>query len=96
MADEKTGIFYSNNIIGVSNNIGLQRPWLQQETTMPATQFRGSLSSEKSITIADGESEDTMLYSDIVLKYISDMLMDENMEEKKCLYQECSALQATD
>ena len=36
-----------------------------------------------------------MLYSDIVLKYISDMLMDENMEEKKCMYQECSALQAT-
>ena len=60
-----------------------------------ATQFRGSLSSEKSITISDEESEDTEVYSDIVLKYISDMLMDENMDEKKCMYEECSALQAT-
>lgn len=95
MADEKTGIFYSNNMNRLSNNNGLQMPWLHQEASMPATQFRGSLSSEKSITTSDGESDDTEQYSDIVLKYISDMLMDENMEEKKCMYQECSALQAT-
>eukprot|EP00252_Welwitschia_mirabilis_P025278 TRINITY_DN7821_c0_g1_i1.p1 TRINITY_DN7821_c0_g1~~TRINITY_DN7821_c0_g1_i1.p1 ORF type:complete len:791 (-),score=146.94 TRINITY_DN7821_c0_g1_i1:553-2925(-) len=46
-------------------------------------------------TKADGESEDTELFSDLVLKYINDMLMEENLDEKKCMYQECSAFQAT-
>lgn len=95
MANEKNGVFYSNNVNGFSNNIGLQRSWLQQEAAMPAAQFQGSLSSEKTTSSTDGESEDKELYSDVVLKYISDMLMDENMEERKCMYQECSALQAT-
>lgn len=94
MAEEKNGIFNINNFKGLNNNIGLHSPWLQQ-AAMSACQSQVSLSSEKTTTTTDGESEDTELYSDVVLKYISDMLMDENLEERKCMFQECSALQAT-
>eukprot|EP01018_Ginkgo_biloba_P000053 Gb_21856 [translate_table: standard] len=45
------------------------------------------------VGIEQSESPDP--FSDPVLKYISDMLMDEDMEERQCMYQECSALQAT-
>lgn len=91
----------SEKMNGLSDNIGSQRSWSQQEEAvpaaqlLPAAQYQGSLSSEQTITTTDGDSDDKETYSDIVLKYISDMLMDENMEDKKCMYQECSALQAT-
>ncbi|RZC70664.1 hypothetical protein C5167_033809 [Papaver somniferum] len=35
-------------------------------------------------------------FSDVVLKYITQMLMEENIEEKNSLFQDCSALQATE
>ncbi|KAK9158809.1 hypothetical protein Scep_005383 [Stephania cephalantha] len=35
-------------------------------------------------------------FSDTVLKYISQMLMEEDMEEKNCMFQESSALQAAE
>ncbi|KAF8397468.1 hypothetical protein HHK36_016385 [Tetracentron sinense] len=40
-------------------------------------------------------SEDCDL-SDVVLNYINQMLMEEDMEEKSCMFQECSALQAAE
>lgn len=41
------------------------------------------------------QSDDLDPFSDPVLKYINDMLMNEDVEEKLCMYQECSAFQAT-
>ncbi|XP_055801437.1 scarecrow-like protein 14 [Solanum dulcamara] len=35
-------------------------------------------------------------FSDVVLKYISQMLMEENIEEKACMFQESAALQAAE
>ncbi|KAI3993533.1 hypothetical protein MKX01_002546 [Papaver californicum] len=35
-------------------------------------------------------------FSDVVLKYITQMLMEEDIEEKNCMFQDCSALQATE
>ncbi|GLJ04663.1 hypothetical protein SUGI_0000870 [Cryptomeria japonica] len=76
-----------------------QEPWLpQQQGVVPFQEgsSSSSCSSEKATPLAaDGESEDSELFSDIVLKYINDMLMNEDMEDRKCMYQECSALQAT-
>lgn len=40
--------------------------------------------------------EDSEIFSDIALKYISQMLMEEDMEEKSGTYQESLALQATE
>lgn len=77
----------------------MQNPWLPQQQGMVPFQevsSSSSCSSEKATPVtADGESEDSGLFSDIVLKYINDMLMNEDMEDRKCMYQECSALQAT-
>ncbi|ERN07921.1 hypothetical protein AMTR_s00012p00239560 [Amborella trichopoda] len=52
--------------------------------------------TSQSISSVDGESpEDSEFFSDIVLNYISDMLMEENIEEKPCMYQEGLSFQAT-
>ncbi|GLT89052.1 hypothetical protein SLE2022_070550 [Rubroshorea leprosula] len=50
-----------------------------------------------SIVNQDGDSQDDYDFSDVVLKYISQMLMEEDMEEKTCMFQESSAaLQAAE
>ncbi|KAK6929357.1 Transcription factor GRAS [Dillenia turbinata] len=42
------------------------------------------------------ESPEDYDFSDVVLKYISQMLMEEDMDEKNCMFQESSALQAAE
>ncbi|XP_010256895.1 PREDICTED: scarecrow-like protein 9 [Nelumbo nucifera] len=49
-----------------------------------------------SSTVSEEESHEELDFSDVVLKYISQMLMEEDMEEKACMLQESSALQATE
>lgn len=44
----------------------------------------------------EGCGEDDCDFSDIVLKYISQMLMEEDMEEKSCMFQESSELEAAE
>ncbi|CAN6442716.1 unnamed protein product [Victoria cruziana] len=52
---------------------------------------------DESAVSANGECpEHCEIMSDMLLNYISQMLMDEDMEGKNCMYQECSALQATE
>ncbi|KAL6128213.1 hypothetical protein ACLB2K_071569 [Fragaria x ananassa] len=46
--------------------------------------------------IPDGDSNEDCDFSDVVLKYISQMLMEEDMEEKTCMYQESAALHAAE
>eukprot|EP01018_Ginkgo_biloba_P021511 Gb_29764 [translate_table: standard] len=107
---EEKRIDFLNNVNGLGNP-KLQKPWLQIQQTAAmqvlvpsssqthAHEVHGHAASSSSSsyekTTPDGESEDAEMFSDIVLKYIRDMLMDEDMEERKCMYQECSALQAT-
>uniref|UniRef100_A0A5B6ZII5 Uncharacterized protein n=1 Tax=Davidia involucrata TaxID=16924 RepID=A0A5B6ZII5_DAVIN len=42
------------------------------------------------------DSHEDCDFSDVVLKYISQMLMEEDMEEKACMFQESAALQAAE
>ncbi|KAJ9160137.1 hypothetical protein P3X46_025568 [Hevea brasiliensis] len=45
----------------------------------------------------DGDSHEDFDFSDVVLKYINEMLMEEDIEEKTCMFQESSAaLQAAE
>ncbi|KAL6131481.1 hypothetical protein ACLB2K_069856 [Fragaria x ananassa] len=46
--------------------------------------------------IPDGDSNEDCDFSDVVLKYISQMLMEEDMEEKTCMYQESAALHSAE
>ncbi|KAJ8562736.1 hypothetical protein K7X08_031188 [Anisodus acutangulus] len=46
-------------------------------------------------SVIDNSHEDYD-FSDVVLKYISQMLMEENIEEKACMFQESAALQAAE
>jgi hypothetical protein len=39
----------------------------------------------------EGDSHEDFDFSDVVLKYISQMLMEEEMEDKTCMFQESSA-----
>ncbi|KAF5193387.1 Scarecrow-like protein [Thalictrum thalictroides] len=48
-----------------------------------------------SVSHEEDSSEDCD-FSDTVLKYISQMLMEEDMEEKSCMFQESSAIQAAE
>ncbi|KAF5742683.1 hypothetical protein HS088_TW09G00734 [Tripterygium wilfordii] len=53
--------------------------------------------SPASMMSQEGDAHEDFDFSDVVLKYISQMLMEENIEEKNCMYQESStALQATE
>ncbi|KAL3521113.1 hypothetical protein ACH5RR_019262 [Cinchona calisaya] len=46
--------------------------------------------------LSGGDSNEDYDFSDVVLKYISDMLMEEEMEDKMCMFQESAALQAAE
>ncbi|KAL5733204.1 hypothetical protein ACOSQ2_032896 [Xanthoceras sorbifolium] len=50
-----------------------------------------------SVVSQEGDSHEDYDFSDVVLKYINEMLMEEDMEEKTCMFQESSAaLQAAE
>ncbi|KAI8028623.1 Scarecrow-like protein 33 [Camellia lanceoleosa] len=44
----------------------------------------------------ESDSREDCDFSDVVLKYINQMLMEEDMEEKTCMFQESAALQAAE
>lgn len=44
----------------------------------------------------EGDSPEDYDFGDAVLKYISEMLMEEDMQEKTCMLHECTALQAAE
>lgn len=47
-------------------------------------------------TVYEGDSHDDCDFSDVVFKYINQMLMEEDMEEKTCMFQDSAALQAAE
>lgn len=54
-------------------------------------------STPDSVVTHEGDSHEDYDFSDVVLKYINQMLMEEDMEEKACMFQESSvALQAAE
>ncbi|KAK2996055.1 hypothetical protein RJ640_022172 [Escallonia rubra] len=52
--------------------------------------------SASSGTSSDGESLEMKDYYDAVLKYMNQMLMEEDLESKPCMFHDCTALQATE
>lgn len=56
---------------------------------LPPDPIHGDLSLNQ-----EGEVPEDFDFSDVVLKYISQMLMEEDMEDKTCMFQESAALQA--
>ncbi|MCL7030961.1 hypothetical protein MKW94_006463 [Papaver nudicaule] len=52
--------------------------------------------SSSNFSLQEDFSPEEYDFSDVVLKYITQMLMEENIEEKNCMFQDCSALQATE
>ncbi|KAM7270776.1 hypothetical protein ACFE04_029990 [Oxalis oulophora] len=59
-------------------------------------QFSGQ-TVRSSIVVTEGDSHEDYDFSDVVLKYINDILMEEDVREKNCMFQESSAaLQAAE
>ncbi|KAJ4725787.1 Scarecrow-like protein [Melia azedarach] len=65
-------------------------PFLQTNQLPPGDPFPSSGTS------SDGDSPDSSEISNVVLKYISEILMEEDMEGKPCMLQDCLALQAAE
>ncbi|XP_058109613.1 scarecrow-like protein 9 [Magnolia sinica] len=64
-------------------------PFLDQSAMNPNAHDLGP-------SVGSGTEEDSEIFSDIALKYISQMLMEEDMEEKSYLHHESLALQAAE
>ncbi|KAK4436600.1 Scarecrow-like protein 14 [Sesamum alatum] len=54
------------------------------------------LNFDAQVQSAEGESPEDLDFSDVVLKYINHILMEEDVEEKACMFQESAALQAAE
>ena len=69
-----------------------------QDPVMNGFQFEDSSSSPSSGTTSSGDSTEQTKYSNTILRYISDILMDEedDLENKPCMLQECLRLQAAE
>lgn len=61
-----------------------------------ATQISGTPSASNSCMTQEEDSPEDCDFSDAVLRYISEMLMEEDMEEKNCMLQESLDLQAAE
>ncbi|XP_026439866.1 scarecrow-like protein 14 [Papaver somniferum] len=78
---DQNSIDQNPNFSGSSNSFA--------DSSMTASSSNFSLQED----ISPGEEYD---FSDVVLKYITQMLMEEDIEEKNCMLQDCSALLATE
>ncbi|KAL7107796.1 hypothetical protein ACP275_06G077300 [Erythranthe tilingii] len=54
------------------------------------------LNSQSQVQSSEGDPPEEFDFSDIVLKYISYILMEEEVEDKTCMFQESAALQAAE
>lgn len=70
----------------INNSINHHPPFLETNPHPPAGDHLNS----------DGDSPDSSDFSNAVLKYISEILMEEDLEEKPCMLQDCLALQAAE
>ncbi|KAI3470747.1 hypothetical protein Pfo_027410 [Paulownia fortunei] len=54
------------------------------------------LNFDAQVQSSEGNSPEDLDFSDVVLKYINHILMEEDVEEKACMFQESAALQAAE
>ncbi|KAK6933164.1 Transcription factor GRAS [Dillenia turbinata] len=83
----------------LSNGLVYEDPFSQQDFKdfhfQPPDPNPRNLAPLPSVASED-ESPEDYDFSDVVLNYISQMLMEEDMDEKNCMFQESSALQAAE
>ncbi|KAL2558184.1 Scarecrow-like protein 14 [Forsythia ovata] len=58
--------------------------------------FSSHLNSNNLVQSSDADALEDYDFSDVVLKYINHILMEEDVEEKACMFQESAALQAAE
>ncbi|XP_002531568.2 scarecrow-like protein 14 isoform X2 [Ricinus communis] len=81
----------------LDNGLQLDRDFVNQNYVKLPPYATPSFSVSSSTASQDGDLHEDFDFSDVVLKYISDMLMEEDIEEKTCMFQESSAaLQAAE
>lgn len=101
----KSNFFGSNFGLSLSFNMLSANSFMQDfhgpnsvNPVMNGFEFDDSSSSPSSGTSSSGESSEVTRYSNYILRYISDILMDEedDLECKPCMLQECLKLQAAE
>lgn len=95
--DETFSVLSDQNlVIGFKTNDTLVSQSYLDIQALPPNPVADSPNSSSVVTQERDSSEDYD-FSDVVLKYINEMLMEEDMEEKTCMFQESSAaLQAAE
>ena len=97
----KFGEVYGSILSGEnpSSGLGLQVPFLEQNNVfIPPFQpdpSGGNVASWSSVGVEEDPQEDCD-FSDVVIRYVSQLLMEEDVEEKTRMFQESLALEATE
>ncbi|KAF5799980.1 putative transcription factor GRAS family [Helianthus annuus] len=91
--------FLDRNILNHTPELNLNETFLDRNIVnrtpeLPDLSFKRSSPSSSSNN--EGEIHDDFELSDVVFKYINQMLMEENIEEKTCTLHESAALQAAE
>ncbi|XP_042476290.1 scarecrow-like protein 9, partial [Macadamia integrifolia] len=94
--DDQSG-FYQN----IGNGLKLEQPFVDRNfMDLPLLPPNADTFSVPAVpppgVIHEDDCPEDCDFSDVVLKYINQILMEEDMEEKTCMFQESSALQAAE
>lgn len=91
------GCMFGNHPITLFSNQNLENGFKSEDSTSPSTNSEST--SDSGTTSSNGESsESSSKHSNPILRYISDILMDEedDLERKPCMLQDCLKLQAAE
>lgn len=85
----------SNDTLGLANGFYLDEPLLDFASLDPPQAYPQNNNKAAAGDLLSSPSDDAD-FSDSVLKYISQVLMEEDMEEKPCMFHDALALQAAE
>ncbi|KAJ4972412.1 hypothetical protein NE237_005511 [Protea cynaroides] len=94
-SDDQSG-FYQNLGNGLKFEQPFEDPNFMDLPLLPPNANYGLPPAPPSGVSHEEDCPEDCDFSDVVLKYINKMLMEEDMEEKTCMFHECSALQAAE
>ncbi|CAI9768322.1 unnamed protein product [Fraxinus pennsylvanica] len=95
------GIKYDNQAVSVFpdpnliNNLRVSSSF-SDGNYADVTPFSSHLNSSTLVQSSDADNLEDYDFNDVVLKYINHILMEEDVEEKACMFQESAALQAAE
>ncbi|XVF46535.1 hypothetical protein PTKIN_Ptkin03bG0034900 [Pterospermum kingtungense] len=91
------GFKFDHGSVPVYSNHNLVNGFEQQVVpTSPESPVDSASSSSSGMASSDGHPLDNVPFANEMLKYINEMLMEEDLEEKTCMLQDCLALQAAE